>query len=142
MKLKFMCAVFGALMATASAAYSATVEELEARISHIEAVLAQIDADEDFFIPEDGDCNDSDPETHPESDEHSYGDDGKDNDCDGMIDEDDYYDVDSDHDSDSSDDSGHDSYDDSDHDSDSSDDSGHDSDDDDDDECRRWWECW
>ena len=67
MKLKFLCAAFGVLMTTASAAFSATLEELEARIEHIEAVLANLDADDDSYTPHDGDCDDSDAETHPNS---------------------------------------------------------------------------
>ena len=83
-----------------SATFSASVQELEQRMATIEAVLAQIDADGDSFAPQDGDCDDSNPETHPKSREHKFGDDDKDNDCDGIVDEDDYYELDSDLDTD------------------------------------------
>jgi len=148
MKTKFV--LIAALLASfSSIAFSATIQELEERIAHIEAVLAQIDADEDSYTPEQGDCDDSDAETHPDANESDAGNDGRDNDCKAvkidtekmewkgkLLDSDD----DSDHDgSDSDDDSGHDSSgsdDDSDHDGDD------DRDDDDDDDCDYWWQCW
>jgi len=102
MKTKFV--LIAALLASfSSVAFSATLEELEERIAHIEAVLAQIDADDDSFTPEDGDCDDSDAETNPKASESEAGSDGLDNDCDGIVDEDDYYESsEDDDDSDSS----------------------------------------
>ncbi|MEL0138275.1 MAG: MopE-related protein, partial [Halieaceae bacterium] len=100
--------LIAALLASfSSIAFSATIQELEERISHIEAVLAQIDADEDSYTPEQGDCDDSDAETHPDANESDAGNDGRDNDCDGIVDEDDYYES-SNETSDSDDDSDHD----------------------------------
>ena len=168
MKTRFL--LIAALLASfSSAAFSATIQELEEKIAHIEAVLAHIDADEDSFTPEEGDCDDSDAGTHPQASESEAGADGLDNDCDGIVDEDDYYessgdaygddangdasdsdnasDDDSDHDDSGADDAddhdgsdSDDGYDDSEHDSSGSDDS-YDDDSDRGHDCRYWWQC-
>lgn len=88
-----------------------TIADLEARISRLEAVLANIDADNDSFSPNDGDCDDSSSEIHPAMKESQIGFDGIDNDCDGVVDEDDYYESDFDDNESRNDDDFDDSYD-------------------------------
>jgi hypothetical protein len=93
MKLRNTILLSTLLLVTGTQANAATTLELEERIAKLEAVLAHIDADQDNFSPNQGDCDDSNSDIHPEANEYSTGVDGIDNDCDGTIDEDDYYEA-------------------------------------------------
>lgn len=93
MKLRNTILLSTLLLVTGVQANAATTLELEERIAKLEAVLAHIDADNDNFSPNQGDCDDSDSGIHPEANESDTGTDGIDNDCDGTIDEDDYYEA-------------------------------------------------